>query len=199
MLGLRLAIDSAVRTRPLLFGIVAGTANGTLADTSAQLNLEGATSIDRTRLAIFAAFGFAYSGCAQYLVYAMAYPRMAATLTHGQLSSNMVKSITLVFDHAVQVPFFYFPIFYSTGALVSALHGERPMRLHHIATTWRENVVHDVTACAAFWVPANVVNFWVVPPPWRVPYMNLLGLVWLQGLSYIRGRQVASSMGFRAS
>ena len=35
-----------------------------------------------------------------------------------------------------------------------------------------------------FWVPASVVNFWVVPLQYRVLWMSTCGLFWAGYLSY---------------
>ena len=129
MLASRVAgvLDGAVRARPFTFGVLAGMANGTIADLSAQ-RLGGA-DFDRTRLAVFTTFGCVYSGMAQYVIYAVAYPRMASALELAKWGPNAIKLCTLTLDQAVQVPFLYFPVFYATGACVSAAHGVRALKV----------------------------------------------------------------------
>ena len=186
------ACDNAVRSRPLSFGVAISTCKASGADLFAQRVLEGrpAHEVDQTRVAIFAAFGMGYCGVTQHFVYAVAHPRMAAAIGLPWPWGELVQ---LMVDQGLQVPFIYYPAFYATNSMIDSVTSGKRLDLNDVLGTWRQHVVNDIGACAAFWVPANGVNFLFVPTHWRVPYIAVTGFGWLCYLSSTRGRALADA------
>ena len=211
------SIDAAVRAKPLRYGVAIATTKAVGADAFAQRVLEGKTSWDMQRAFVFANFGFLYCGTLQHFIYAVGYPRLEMLLPMrrpwGALSILLVDQLvqacalcalcrpTLTCTQGLaaepwklcrrQVPFVYYPVFYFSNALVDASQGSRQLSVCNVGSTWRENVLQDMKACALFWIPANGFNFLHVPPHWRVPYIAGVGYFWLAYLSWSRGRQLS--------
>ncbi len=76
--------------------------------------------------------------------------------------------------------------------------GPPSLALFFVTTSWLEGKTHDVTAeCrrkfwptyfldCLFWVPVQAVNFWLVPPTFRVLFLGVAGFVWLNVLCIIK-------------
>ena len=170
---------------PLSFAVGISTAKAALSDEFAQRVVEGrrGDALDRTRTMVFTAFGCTYCGCAQYAIYSRLYPWLV-----GSFRSNSVKaSLTLLVDMTIQIPFVYFPSFYAAQEVVEALCHDRDISVSTATQKWRANLLTDMAACSMFWIPANGVNFYFLPAHWRVPYIAVVGFVWLAGLSWYRG------------
>jgi protein Mpv17 len=179
------AIDAACARRPLTFACAISTVKAVLADEFVQRVVEGrsAAEVDRTRTAVFAAFGLAYCGVGQHFIYGRFYPWLVAGI-----GSNTKRALaTLAFDQSLQVPFIYYPSFYIAQEIITAKNNGRQIQAKHAYDTWQGNIQVDLAACASFWIPANGFNFLVMPIHWRVPYIAVVGLGWLSLLSWLRG------------
>ena len=60
---------------------------------------------------------------------------------------------------------------------------------------YRANIVQDVVASAAVFIPVGVINFRYVPLAWRTPFCSAFGLLfpiivsWQRGAQVVEGRQ----------
>ena len=53
---------------------------------------------------------------------------------------------------------------------------------------WEKTAFDTVSALWCVWVPAQVINFAVIPKHLTIPWMNAIGLMWNGVLSYMHGR-----------
>jgi hypothetical protein len=98
----------------------------------------------------------------------------------------------------VNYPFIYYPSFYLAQEVITAKNHCRKFQAEFAFEKWRTNVVVDIAACSAFWIPANGLNFLFVPIHWRVPYIAVVGLGWLSALSWLRGNNKLEPPGKEA-
>lgn len=66
-------------------------------------------------------------------------------------------------------PFMYFPAFYTVKSLVE----RQPHPLDHAYNKWRNEIWDSCKALWCLWVPAQLLNFAVVPRYLRVPFGKL--------------------------
>jgi hypothetical protein len=51
-----------------------------------------------------------------------------------------------------------------------------------------------MTAMWAYWMPAQAINFWIVPRHLTIPFMNLLGFGWNAIMSAMNGSKIGGSV-----
>lgn len=184
---LRPFVDSAIwysdvaKKRPFITGFITTGFKTTAADIFAQKVMERREEMDWRRNATFTAFGFMYLGGFQYFLYNKVFQRLCHHLkyTHGQ---TVAVGSKVFLDQALHHPFMYFPVFYS----IKALAYNQPV--YEYATTKYKNEIWDtVRALWCVWVPAQVINFSVVPMHFRIPYVAGVSFLWTVILSVMQG------------
>ena len=140
---------------------------------------------DLHRMGSFMAFVAFYSAGPGYLAYNVLYPRFLP----GR------PLVTAVLDAIVTCTVLYYPPFYVVSEGIQNGWTTRPAS-ELVSTAlgrWQTNMGEDVAAMAAFWIPANYMNFRFVPLHLRMPVMSLVGAGWAAILSGLRGAEATSS------
>jgi len=203
--------------RPLATGCVASTLAYSAGDCLAQRIAQKNHPLDCDRAGAFGVFGLAYCGYVQHFIYGRAYPFMVML---AKATGGRAVALQLVVDNCIHIPFLYLPCFYvmkgfaatrsssSETACASLSGGSGDVRVEATAISnatkafdcvtlslcsWRENVASDVSTAAAFWVPANALNFYFVPTHYRVLYLSGGAVLWVALLSSLRGGGQTSS------
>lgn len=65
-------------------------------------------------------------------------------------------------------------------AFTGFLDGKSPKEIYEKV----ERGLAPTFLAGSIWIPANIVNFLLVPPPGRIAFINLVGLGWNTFLSY---------------
>ena len=65
------------------------------------------------------------------------------------------------------------------GGVASSIYGE-------VLAKWEKTAFDTVSALWCVWVPAQVINFAVIPKHLTIPWMNAIGLMWNGVLSYMQ-------------
>ncbi|KAG1676049.1 hypothetical protein FOA52_014914 [Chlamydomonas sp. UWO 241] len=166
---------------PRSTAVVTTTLKTTGADAFAQLVVEKNEVMDWKRNAVFTAFGFGYLGVWQYYLYNTLFRSWCKPITSvvGHWGSAPVK---VFLDQAIHHPLLYFPTFY---VLKGSIEGRHP--IDSIKRSFVD-LPENVKACWAVWVPAQLVNFSVVPHHLRIPFVALVSFLWTVIISGMRGR-----------
>mmetsp|Transcript_7269 Transcript_7269/g.15867 ORF Transcript_7269/g.15867 Transcript_7269/m.15867 type:complete len:238 (+) Transcript_7269:230-943(+) len=174
------AYNNAAKKWPGSVGIITTVAKTSAADAFAQTIVEGKDTIDWNRNAMFSIFGFAYLGCWQYVLYAKLFPKITPTIT--ATVGKVATAPALVFlDQCIHHPLMYFPAFY---LLRGAMEGRDP---RYSLEKCKNEMWENLKALWAVWVPAQLVNFSVVPLHLRVPFVAGISFLWCVILSVLRG------------
>eukprot|EP00892_Ulva_mutabilis_P003305 jgi/Ulvmu1/1346/UM011_0074.1 len=183
------AYASAAARRPFVVGVLTTGIKTSAADMFAQMVMEGRewNDIDWTRHTAFCIFGFAYLGGFQYLFYTKVLTGMTRPITErmGHIASAPIKTLI---DQAFHHPFLYFPTFYVLK--YSLVQGE-PTDLA-IERYWEE-LWPNCQALWMIWVPAQLVNFSVVPAYLQIPFCAGVSFVWTVILSMMRGSDTGAA------
>ena len=150
---------------PMAVGIASATAKTTSADLLVQTTVEGRSidEIDTTRTLVFTCFGGLWMGAGQYLLYCRLFERMVPGTTAA------ASAIKMALDQLVHVPLLYFPIFYSTDALLQGKwakgfdHG-----VTHVRTKLRTELWDSLKANWTLWLPGSFIGFKFVPTHLRI-------------------------------
>ena len=100
------------------------------------------------------------------------------TAVVGHHGSAPVKTFI---DQALHHPFFYFPCFY----LMKGYMEGRPLASTY--DKYRAELWENCKALWKIWVPAQLVNFAVVPRHLRIPYVAGISFAWTVVISCMRG------------
>lgn len=176
------AYNSHAQRRPLLVGTATTVLKTSAADLFAQTVIEDKRwdEVDWRRHGLFCGFGLVYLGGFQYWLYNRAFVRLcaAATRAGGRAGSVAAK---VVVDQGLHHPLVYFPVFYLLKGMVEGRTASGSMAL------CREELWDNCKALWAIWVPAQLVNFALVPQHLRIPYVAGVSFGWTVVLSAMRG------------
>ena len=184
------------KSKPFAFGLVFSCAKTSFSDLLVQKVIEGREEIDWKRNSVFAAFGFAYLGGFQYLLYVKAFGRIfpnAAKFASAPVAQKLrdipgLKSLgwQVGLDQFVHHPLLYFPVFYAAKEYMTAKPGDDAI----VATAlgkYKTNMAEDLTALWKIWVPSTIINFAFMPMWARIPWVATTSLLWTCVLSVMRG------------
>lgn len=173
------------KTRPFTVGFVVCFAKGVLADSIAQITVEGTDSIDSRRLLAMAFFSGTFTGCGYHVIFNIVFARFvgdaAATFgtscTRGVLAKQVFAKIAL--DALVVFPFLYMPWFLlcDEGIRLGSLAG--------VCGRWRAEVAGSLHEYTKIWPAAVLCVFTVVPVELRVSFISAVSLCWLVVLSMV--------------
>lgn len=117
---------------------------------------------------------------ADYL-YTNVFQRITPAITAVVGSSPKAVGAALTFiDQCIHHPVLYFPVFY---LLRGSMAGEAPMES---LGKYKEDVWDNLRALWAIWVPAQLVNFSVVPLHLRIPFVAGVSFAWCACLLQLR-------------
>jgi len=174
------AVNERMKARPILSGIMITGCKTCGADILVQKAWEKKENIDWRRNAVFTIFGLGYLGGFQYILYNMWFPRW--------FIGNSFRAVAgkVAFDQTINTGVWYYPLFYIVQDAV--MQGRmNTQSLYDGAARYSRNVVTDMTNCWKLWIPAQFINFWLVPTHIRVPYVAGISFVWTLVLSALRG------------
>ena len=157
-----------LESRPLTTKVVTSAAVTGTGDLSCQLVLEGAEELDVKRLSTFTTLGGLLVAPTLHNWYSWlhrAFPGGGATAVAKRLA----------FDQTLFAPFFI-PVFMSSVLLIEG----HPQPRAKVAQDWWPAVVTNWK----LWVPAQVINFGLVPLPYQVLFANGVALAWNAYLSH---------------
>ncbi|KAG2452896.1 hypothetical protein HYH02_002240 [Chlamydomonas schloesseri] len=174
------AYNNVAVKAPMLTGVVTTVVKTSAADLFAQKVVEGRDEVDWRRHSMFVMFGFGYLGCWQYYLYNNLFVRWCAPITRafGHAGSAPVK---VFIDQCIHHPLLYFPCFYSLKGMVEG----RP--LEESFADYKEHLWDNCKALWMIWVPAQMVNFTVVPLHLRIPFVAGVSFAWTVVISVMRG------------
>lgn len=130
---------------------------------------------DPRRTFAFTAFGCLYQGFVCHWIY-NAYPKL---LPVSIVASNLQMGVACsLLDNFVHSPLLYTPAFYlSVGVMQGQTLGEA-------SATLRDEFASTMLALWAVWIPIQALTFGLIPPPFRVIFMNGACLMWNIILDY---------------
>lgn len=164
----------------MLTGVVTTVVKTSAADLFAQKIVERRDEVDWRRHGMFLMFGFGYLGCWQYYLYNNLFVKWCKPITAvvGHVGSAPVKTFI---DQCIHHPLLYFPCFYALKGMVEG----RPMT--ESINDYREHLWENCKALWMIWVPAQMVNFTVVPLHLRIPFVAGVSFAWTVVISVMRG------------
>lgn len=165
---------------PFGTGVVTTVVKTSAADLFAQKVLEKREDVDWKRHGVFITFGLVYLGGFQYYLYNHLFVRWCAGMTAvlGHKGSAPIKTFI---DQAIHHPFCYFPVFYGMKGYVE---GRSPSGIYE---KYRAELWENCKALWTIWVPAQLVNFSVVPRHLRIPFVAGVSFAWTVIISVMRG------------
>ena len=171
--------DSFLKRHPFASAVLITTVNAFCADLLTQVVFEASTW-NRKRSALFAAFGFLYQGCAQYAIVNWGWER----LFPGTTPRNVVAKIcgmNLLSDPLLFMPTFYiFKEFMVQGTLTWAV-------VKAALLGYQANALLDWRNSWMIWFPGHAVTYGVMPLHKRIPWMAFLSFFYMCILSLTRG------------
>lgn len=189
------AYTHMLATYPLETKVATAAALAVLGDALAQQREPGPW--DKKRAASFVAFDAAYRGGFQHVAFPLIIDSCQGELLRGALTAAGI-SATLdgtmdvilpavertCLNQLILVPIVYYPLFFAITGAVQGLTAEQSLdraRANFVALTVRN---------WQFWIPAQLVQFALLPEEWQVPYTCAMGLVWNVILSAAAGNAV---------
>jgi hypothetical protein len=178
---------STVVERPFFTAMFSSVAKCVSSDIFVQVALEHRSvfDLDWNRVASFFILGVTYVGAFQYRLYNHVLkplndawrPKYGLALSTGGV---------VFIDQAFFQPFVYLPTF--LGIRIMSEGGTKIVDLPgSVVSKWIETGPDTMKALWLVWVPAQAINFAVIPKHLTIPWMNAIGLVWNGVLSFMHG------------
>lgn len=159
-------------------------------DLVAQLYFEKREEIDWRRFWGFMIFGGLYVGIFQYYLYAHLINAANFTMITGIASRTGTAFGVALWDQFMHSPLLYFPMFVLTLKIVEGIPAADI--IPEAFAKWKREVLDVMYASCFLWLPAQVVNFYFMPPYLVVPFINAVGAVWVVWLSLQAGKNKAA-------
>ncbi|PNG99930.1 Protein sym1 [Tetrabaena socialis] len=174
------AYNETAQKYPFSTGVLTTVVKTSAADLFAQKVMERREEVDWRRHGMFVAFGFGYLGCWQFYLYNDLFVRWCKPLTAlvGHVGSAPIKTFI---DQCIHHPLLYFPCFYSLKGMVEGRPWADSMADCH------EHLWENCKALWMIWVPAQMINFTVVPLHLRIPFVAGVSFAWTVVISCMRG------------
>mmetsp|Transcript_2790 Transcript_2790/g.6484 ORF Transcript_2790/g.6484 Transcript_2790/m.6484 type:complete len:462 (+) Transcript_2790:37-1422(+) len=183
---------------PIAFGLGLTTVKTQSADLLAQFQFEKRETVDWKRFQVFTIFGFFYLGGCQYFLYnkimPWCFPRAVAftKLPLAEKMKDMKGLLQLVgqvfLDLGIHIPFVYMPTYYCIKATVLGDPKESVAEsLQKGLDKYKKNFFDDWPAALKIWIPADLINFGLMPMHMRLPFMCIVSFGWTCLLSVMRG------------
>lgn len=185
MISARNTVDYAnVKTKahPIRAAALIAGVKTFLADLFVQTAYEK-QDVDWNRAAAFTIFGVAYLGVWHSCLYGFIFPRVFPGL--GMMSAAKCVAV----DQGIHSLFIYLPIFYMIQDAVVNMRVNVDTARDALAR-YSRNLSSDAVNCWKVWIPAQIVNFTLVPLHWRAPFVAFVSFFWTCILSALRGNAV---------
>ena len=151
--------------------------------------------LDWNRVASFFVLGVTYVGAFQYRLYNH-WLKPLNDVWRPKYGLALSTGAVVAIDQAFVQPFLYLPTF--LGIRVVSEGGTRLLDLpSEIFAKWKQTGPETMTALWLVWVPAQAINFAVVPKHLTIPWMNAIGIAWNGVLSWMTGRYAAAEAAKR--
>ena len=156
-------------------GLIVGT-KAVGSDLTAQIYEQAGNEsfeMDVVRNMKFTAFCFFYVGSFQHWVYNVVFPRLIP-------GTGLLVALKMsLLDNGFYSPFVYMPAYYSTKAMFA---GQSPVEG---LKEYRENGAEVLKALYSVWIPAQFINFLLMPPQYKIMYITVVGFFWEVILSHL--------------
>ena len=180
---------------PFPTALVTSVGKCVVSDVAVQMMVEGKRydEVDRRRVFCFFALGLTYVGAFQYGLYNRLMKPMGDLLT-ARFGTSASVATMVALDQFVVCPVIYLPTFFGLKQWSSGECGiiEVPGKIATKMTISEYDAGEFVTMSAmwAYWIPAQAINFWIVPRHLTIPFMNLLGFGWNAIMSAMNGSAI---------
>ena len=206
---------------PFTTALVTSVTKCVASDIFVQKVIERKEEVDTKRMFCFFILGLTYVGAFQYGLYNRLMKPVGDVLTRKYGTGTSVGAMVFV-DQLLVCPLLYLPAFFglktwangectalalpgtiiekSKEALVGGAHAIEQMRtgksLEIVPTSAKQPDSGWLTLFAlwAYWVPAQAVNFWVVPRHLTIPFMNVMGFGWNGIMSAMNGERIGEGV-----
>jgi hypothetical protein len=211
---------ATVVKHPFVTAIATSVTKCVASDVFVQKVVEGREELDVRRVFCFFTLGLTYVGAFQYGLYNRLMKPAGAALAERAGVGASVGFLVAV-DQFLVCPLFYLPAFFglkswaggecdaiavparmaaeSRAALAAgASAAGRVGRGEPFVLAPRDGADDDggwltLVALWAYWVPAQAVNFWVVPRHLTIPFMNVMGFGWNGIMSAMNGAKLGGA------
>eukprot|EP00584_Thalassiosira_punctigera_P010527 CAMPEP_0172532568 /NCGR_PEP_ID=MMETSP1067-20121228/5571_1 /TAXON_ID=265564 ORGANISM="Thalassiosira punctigera, Strain Tpunct2005C2" /NCGR_SAMPLE_ID=MMETSP1067 /ASSEMBLY_ACC=CAM_ASM_000444 /LENGTH=197 /DNA_ID=CAMNT_0013317097 /DNA_START=289 /DNA_END=882 /DNA_ORIENTATION=- len=144
--------------------------------------MQEGVKIDSERIRHAAATGMIWSGPVTHAWY---------SLLFGKLTVSIKDPVTRLIVNIILDAIIFSPIAVSGYfAMRSILEGAGFAGLKEKLST---KLFSTVVGAWKFWPAANVINFSIVPIPFRVLYMNVASIIWTGYLTYVNSKKVTTN------
>jgi len=171
------ALNSNLSKRPFFTNLAMGASLGASGDLVAQIALENKNfqTFDWIRFATMSSFNGLYPSIVSVRVFAL-YPRIIPTAFKSTRLREGLSSALI--DCCLHSPLLYLPAFYIYSGFS---RGESAVKslLHY-----KDQFADCMEALLAVWVPAQTLNFSVIPPKQRVIFVGVVNLGWNSYIDY---------------
>ena len=171
--------DSAYKKHPFTAAGSTMAIKAGLCDFIAQKLSNPSCDLDYFRAAKFSFFCISYVGCFQHMVFNILYPR----LFPGSGWKTALKKT--LFDNFVHSPFVYLPAYYSYKGLIELQYDSGNVTGSGVSAAvasglqeYREKGLSVLYSCWGLWIPAQLINFAIIPPNFRILYNAAVGCLW---------------------
>ena len=184
---------------PFPTALVTSVGKCVASDIAVQTLLEGKRldEVDKRRVFCFFALGLTYVGAFQYGLYNRLMKPAGDFLTKRAGVSASVATMVVI-DQFVVCPVISLPTFFGLKSFANGECGvtEVPGRIADKMTVTEYDAGEwmTMTAMWAYWMPAQAINFWIVPRHLTIPFMNLLGFGWNAIMSAMNGSKIGGSV-----
>mmetsp|Transcript_18870 Transcript_18870/g.46317 ORF Transcript_18870/g.46317 Transcript_18870/m.46317 type:complete len:470 (-) Transcript_18870:108-1517(-) len=199
--GLLGTILSIPKRYPFQFACIFTGLKTFSADIFVQTCMEDAKEIDWRRSSVFAVFGFCYQGAFQYMVYihivakrllpnAAKYAALPMRDKLKDFKGFLQLLAQVGIANLIMDPCFCLPTYYITK---EAILGKRedgqtfPEMVRLALNKYKKNAFEDITTSWKIWIPAQLVNFGLMPLHLRVPFISIISFGYCVVLSVMRG------------
>lgn len=180
---------------PFPTALVTSVGKCVVSDVAVQTMVEGKRldEVDGRRVFCFFALGLTYVGAFQYGLYNRLM-KPAGDLLSARFGTSASVATMVALDQFVVCPVIYLPTFFGLKQWSSGECGfvEVPGKIATKMTISEYDAGEFVTMSAmwAYWIPAQAINFWIVPRHLTIPFMNLLGFGWNAIMSAMNGSAI---------
>ena len=106
-------------------------------------------------------------------------------------------------DNFIFIPFLFFPTYYFTKEIIMPSSNPPVWETTGISGTLRliwnrysSNFIDDVTMTTKIWIIADIINFGIIPPHFRVSFMAMISFGYTVVLSWMRGANKEENVSF---
>lgn len=177
--GLWGAYNRALERSPLFTKAVTTAAISAVGNVFCQIVVEGKSSLDGRRLAIFTGLGFVWVAPALHTWFGLVNKLVPASGNKGAL-------LRMLLDQAAWAPVFI-------GSMITLLTAIDGGRGPEISAALRSDWASSVRANWVLWVPAQFLNFRFVAPQHQLLFANVTALVWNVWFSFLTRPKTATA------